>query len=223
MFLRPKKSKTDLVKERIQELSESVADLANDLSVKAAVALAPRVETARGAASSTSTRVREEYAARVRDAAVPAIAAALARAQVQDEQDEQVQEEQPKKHRLRKLLMILGLGGAAAYAAKKFGLGGQSQPSFGQTSPSGSSYAGTMSSTPPARPSAVPDARDAADPLQGGGAAGAGFADSETELGRDVTGEFSEEQDFDTRFTTTPPTEATSEESGTGSQPKPTT
>lgn len=209
MFLRRKQSKTDLVKERIQELTESLADLANDLSGKAAVALAPKVETAREAASSAydqaSTKVRDDYAPKMRDAAAPAVAAALARAQLH--------REPPKKHRLRKLLTILGLGGAAAYAAKKFGFVGQSQSSsFGQTSPSGSSYAGTMSSTPPARPSAVPDARDT-------------FADADTELGRDVTDEFSEDEasegaDFDTRFTTTPPTEATPEESASSSKPK---
>ena len=239
MHLRRRKSKVDLVMERVHEISETLADKATDLSGKAAVALAPKVGTAREAASSAyeqaSVLVRDDVVPKVREAAVPAVAAALARRQAPEPE---------KKHRLRKLLFLLGLGGAAAYAAKRFGLlGGSSDSSFGQTSPSGSSYAGSAYSTAtPVRPSAVPDGRDEADPLQGGDteAAGATFADSDsgsdsdTELGRDLTDKLSEDetsegtqdetsegtQDFDTEFTTTPPTEAAPEEAETGSQTK---
>ena len=251
MHLRRRKSKADLVMERVQEISETLADKATDLSGKAAVALAPKVGTAREAASSAyeqaSVLVRDDVVPKVREAAVPAVAAALARRQAPEPE---------KKHRLRKLLFLLGLGGAVAYAAKRFGLlGGSSDSSFGQTSPSGSSYAGSAYSTAtPVRPSAVPDARDEADPLQGGDteAAGATFADSDsetgadtdtdTELGRDLTDKLSEDetsegtqdetsegtqdetsegtQDFDTEFTTTPPTEAAPEAAETGSETK---
>lgn len=205
MFLR-KKSRTDLVRERIQELTDNLSEMANELSGKAAVALAPKVETALDAASSAygqaSSKVRDDYASKVRDAALPAVAAARGK----------VGREKPKKHRLRNLIILLGLGGAAAYAAKKFGFGGQSpSSSFGQASPSGS-YADTTSTSTPARPTAVPDRRDSTDQLSGdGAAAGPTFADADSELSGDLSGELSEE------FTTTPPTEATPGESA----PKP--
>jgi chorismate mutase len=200
MYLRRRKTTADLVMERVQE----IADKATDLSGKAAVALAPRVGTAREVANAAyeqaSARVREEvvpkmreeYAARVRETAVPAVAAALARRQV---------EEPPKKHRLRKLFVVLGLAGAGAYVAKRFGLLGQSgsESSFGQTSPSGTPYAGDVSTAesamPPVEPNGVPDDRASAGPLQGGGteAAGATFADvdADSELGRDLTDKLS--------------------------------
>jgi len=225
MHLRRRKSTADLLLERVHEITDTVADKATDLTGKAAVALAPKVGTARVAANSAyeqaSTLVREDVAPRVREAAVPAVAAAMARTQLRKEPE--------KKHRLRKLLFVLGLGGVAAYAAKRFGLLGGSSDSFGQTSPSGSSYAGTTSTTPE-RPSAVPDARDGADPLAGGDAeaAGATFADpgsdSDTELGRDLTDKLSEDetsegtQDLGTEFPTAPPTEATPDEQQTGSK-----
>ena len=198
MHLRRKRTTADLVMERVQE----IADKATDLSGKAAVALAPKVETAREAANlaydQASARIREEvvpkmrddYAGRIREAAAPAVAAAAARTSLV--------KELPKKHRLRKLLTVLGLAGAAAYIAKRFGLLGQSGgDSFGQTSPFGSSYAGsaatTEPSTPPVEPDGVPDDRDSADPLLGGGgeAAGATFADADSELGRDLTDKLS--------------------------------
>ena len=201
MHLRRRKTTTDVVMERVQE----IADKATDLSGKAAVVVVPKVVTAREAANiaydQASARIREEvvpkmrdeYAARVREAAAPAVAAALARRRVEVEA-----EPPPEKHRLRTLLMVLGLTGAAAYAAKRFGLLGQSggDSSFGQTSPSGSSYAGdasTSESTPPVEPTGVPDDRASADPLLGGGveSAGATFADADSELGRDLTDKLS--------------------------------
>jgi len=182
--------------------------------------------------------VREEVVPKVREAAAPAVAAALAHRQAS----------KPKKHRLRKLLFIVGLGGAAAYAAKRFGLLGQSgDSSFGETSPSGSSYAGTGSTSTPARPSAVPDAREDGDPLHGGAAeaAGATFADADTELGRDLTDKLSEDEtsegtqdtdaestssedetsgaqdtDADVRSSQDETSEVTPEESATGSKKK---
>lgn len=215
MFLRRKKSTTDLLKERAYELTETLSELATELSGKAAVALGPTVVTAREAASSAydqaSTKMREDVVPKVRGAAAPAVGAALARAQAHREPE--------KKHRFRTLLILLGLGGAAAYAAKKLGFGGgaSQSSSFGQSSPSGSSYAGTTSSTTPTRPTAVPDARDSA----------AAFGDTDAELGHDVTDEFSEESagadpGFSTEFTTTPPTEAMPSDSDSDSGPKPT-
>jgi hypothetical protein len=222
MFLRRKKSTTDLLKERVYELTETLGELATELSGKAAVALGPTVVTAREAASSAydqaSTKMREDVVPKVRGAAAPAVGAALARAQTHREPE--------KKHRLRTLLILLGLGGAAAYAAKKLGFGGgaSQSSSFGQSSPSGSSYAGTTSSTTPTRPTAVPDARDS----------GAAFGDADAELGHDVTDEFSEDRPqegagadpgFSTEFTTTPPTEAmpsdSDSDSDSGSKPTP--
>jgi hypothetical protein len=46
---------------------------------------------------------------------------------------------------------------------------------------------------PPVEPNGVPDDRASADPLQGGGteAAGATFADADSELGRDLTDKLS--------------------------------
>ena len=221
MHLRRRKSKADLVKERVHDITETLSDKATDLSGKAAIALAPRVVTAREAANSAYEQanviVRDEVVPKVREAAVPVVAAALARRQAAE-----LEAEPEKKHRLRKLLFILGLGGAAAYAAKRFGLLGEpSDSSFGQTSPSGSSYAGTTSTTPPARPSAVPDARDDAGPLAGGGAeaAGATFADADSELGRDLTDKLSEDetsegtQDVGTPSATEPTSETTAGES----------
>ncbi len=208
LFLRRKKSKAELVKERVYDLTETLADRAVDLSGKAAVALAPRVETARDAAAAAyeqaSTRVREDIAPRMRDdlaprvrddaarmraAAAPAMAAVLRRPEVV--------EEPQKSHRLRNLLMLVGIGGLVAYAARKFG-SGSSEPwasSGGDTSPSGTTYAGSATETAPARPTAVPDARDAADPLQGGDAAAAGatFAVGEAELDGDLADEFHED------------------------------
>lgn len=251
MFLRRKKSKADLVMERVHDITDTLTDKAVDLSGRAAVALSPKVETAREAASSAyeqaSTKVRTDIvprvrediapkvrddAGKVRDTAAIAATAALARARARSEQ--------PKKHRLRKLMVVLGVAGAAAYAAKKLGLRGQSASSFGQMSPSGSSYAPTTYTPPPSRPTAVPDDRASAEPLQTGdaSAAGATFATADTELGSDLTDELSEDiadsapadakdpaDDFRTDFTTTPPTEANAGTSGQSrssrSKPKP--
>jgi len=213
MFQRRKKSTADLVKERVQEITETLTDKAADLSSKAAVAIVPTVGTAREAASSAyeqaSTRVREdiapkvreEYVAKVRDAAAAGAAAALVRAGVQPPE---------KKHRLRKLLVLLGLGGAAAYAAKRFGLIGQSDTSFGTTSPSGSSYAGPASSGE----ESAEAGQDAGDEpgAEWGDEAGEASADESAgesaedvgESGQDDGGDATD--DVSTEFTTTPPT-----------------
>ncbi len=137
MHLRRKKSKTDLLKEQVSDLTDRAADLTG----RAATTVAPRVESARDAAvgaaghayEAASTRVRDDYAPRVRDqyvprvrdAAAPAVAAALAKAAALTPGVEPPQEK--KGGKLKKLVLLLGLGGAVAFAVKKFS-GGPATP-----------------------------------------------------------------------------------------------
>ncbi len=221
-LLRRRKSKTDLVKERVHDLTDTFTDKAVDLSGRAAVALAPKVVTARDAAAAAyeqaSTRVRDEvvpkvrddYAVRAREVAAPAVSAMLKRKQ----------EEKPKKHRLRKLLAVIGIGGAVAFVAKKFRSGG----ALGASSFGPGNASDAWSSTTPTRPTAVPDAT-ASDPLTADAAAsGASFAEADEITPTDDAGTAGSDDaaaSFSTEFTTTPPTEATAGESDSGSAPKP--
>ena len=223
-LLRRRKSKAELVKERVHDLTDTFTDKAVDLSGRAAVALAPKVVTARDAATAAyeqaSTRVRDDvvpkvrddYAVRAREVAAPAVNAMLKR---------NVIEEKPKKHRLRKVLALIGIGGAVAFVAKKFRSGG----AMGTSSFGPSSASDAWSSTTPTRPTAVPDAT-ASDPLTADAAASdASFAkadDRTTSADVDAAASDDEGPGFSTEFTTTPPTEAAkSAESDSGSAPKP--
>jgi len=71
MFLRHKKTKTDLLKEQVQELTGKAVEM----SGRAATTLAPKVESAveaAGAAYGTATaKVRDEYAPLVLDEYIP--------------------------------------------------------------------------------------------------------------------------------------------------------
>ncbi|MGH3499266.1 MAG: hypothetical protein ACRDP1_17570 [Nocardioidaceae bacterium] len=149
MHLRRKKSKTEVVRDRVSDLADSASDLAS----RTATSMAPHVEDARSTAGSawekagTKLRdeivpkvkddyiplVRDEYAPKLKDAAAPVVASALTRAQrksvaVQDKAqrklDKELGRKPQKKHRLRKLLVLVGLGGAGAFVAKKLASGG---------------------------------------------------------------------------------------------------
>lgn len=139
MHLRRKKSKTDLLKEQVSDLTDKAADLTG----RAATTLAPKVESARDAAvgaaghayETASARVRDDYVPRAREAAAPAVAAALAKAAAIAPQVEPPEEDKGSK--FKKLVLLLGLGGAIAFAVKKLG----SEPAI-----------------PPPRPAPVPRA-----------------------------------------------------------------
>jgi hypothetical protein len=125
MFLRRKKSKTDLLKEQVSELTGKAVEM----SGRAATTLAPKVESA-------SAKVRDEYAplvleeyiprakeaatphvTKAKAAAAPAVAAALAKAAAV-----LPAHEEPAKKKggmFKKLLVFLGLGGVAYAVAKK--------------------------------------------------------------------------------------------------------
>ncbi|MGI8614699.1 MAG: hypothetical protein ACR2KL_12280 [Nocardioidaceae bacterium] len=173
MHLRRKKSKTDLFKEQVQDMAEKAVGLTG----RAAGTLAPKVESAKEVAghaletASTKVRddyvprvrdeyaplvrdkyaplVRDKYAPRVREITAPAVAAALAKTG----RTTVVAVPKPKTHRLRTLLLAVGLGGAVAFAAKKFGGSGQAPAPF-PTRP-----------MPVPRPTAVPDAEPTIAPV----------------------------------------------------------
>lgn len=194
MHLR-RKSKAYLLKQRVHDLTDTLIDKAADLS-DTATTLAPKVTTAREAAASAYEqashrvredvvpRVRDDYAVRAREVAAPAVTAMLSR---------KVIEEKPKKHRLRKLLALIGIGGAVAYVANKFRSGG------GMSFPKPSS-SDSWSTTAAARPTAVRDATASDD--------------------GDTAGSDDAAPSFSTEFTTTPPTEATGGESDSASGSK---
>jgi len=195
MHLR-RKTKAYLLKQRVHDLTDTLIDKAGDLS-ETATTLAPKVTTAREAAASAYEqashrvrddvvpRVRDDYAIRMREVAAPAVAAVLMR--------KQIEEEKPKKHRLRKLLALIGIGGAIAYVANKFRSGG------GMSFPKPSS-SDSWSSMTPTRPTAVQDATASDD--------------------GDTAGSDDAAPSFSTEFTTTPPTEATGGESDSASGSK---
>lgn len=114
-MLRRKKSKADKVK-----------DTATDLQEKAVDTLGPKASDARDAAESAidaaSTRVREDIAPKVRDEVVPAVASALGKTKLADTRlAETSLVDPPKKKRgkLKKLLILAGLGGAVFFVVKK--------------------------------------------------------------------------------------------------------
>lgn len=137
MHLRRKKSTTDLLKEQVSDLTDQAADLTG----RAVTTLAPKVESARDAAvgaagnvyETASTKVRDDYAARVREqyvprareAAAPAVAAAMARANALASK---VEPEEKKSGKFKKLVLLLGLGGAVAFVLKKLGSPPSSPP-----------------------------------------------------------------------------------------------
>ena len=138
MFLqRRKKTKTDLLREQMNELTGKAVVTAG----RAATSLAPKVDLARGAAlvayETASSKVRDEYAplvldvyvpraaaaaaphvTRARAAAAPAMATALAKMAV----FLPALEEPPKKKSsgtMKKLLVVSGVGGVGFAVAKK--------------------------------------------------------------------------------------------------------
>lgn len=118
MFLRRKKTKTDLLKEQVHELTGKAVETAG----RAATALAPTVdlasEAAVGAYESASSKVRDEYAPRAAAAAAPAVASALTKAALL--RPTSVEPPKRKSHgRLKKLLVVTGVGGVGFAVAKR--------------------------------------------------------------------------------------------------------
>ncbi|MGH3359683.1 MAG: hypothetical protein ACRDO7_12850 [Nocardioidaceae bacterium] len=113
-MLRRKKSKADAVKDRAADLQEKAVD-----------ALGPRASDARDAAESAidaaSTRVREDLAPKVRDEVVPAVATALGKTRLADTRLAETSFVDPpkKKSKLKKLVILAGLGGVAFVVVKK--------------------------------------------------------------------------------------------------------
>lgn len=117
MFLRRKKSKTDLLKEQVSELTDKAVEGA----ARAATTLAPKVELARESAREAATLAYEAatpHVTKAKAAAAPAVAAALVKAASVLPSHE---EEPPKKKggKLKKLLALVGLGGIAYGVSKK--------------------------------------------------------------------------------------------------------
>ncbi len=185
MQLRRRNSRSEVLRDRVQDFAGRAAELGD----QTVTALAPRVEEARdialGAYDHARERVRDDYVPLVRDeyvprvrgevsdryrkdvlprakavAASPKVAAALARSPID------LPAPRKKTHKVRNTVLLLGVGGAAAY--------GVSRLVSGSTS-GGSSY------EPPPRPTAVPDPAPAAPPSDEAGvdAAPAGEAGDE--------------------------------------------
>jgi hypothetical protein len=205
MFLRRKKSKTDLLKEQVHELTGKAVVM----SGRAATNLAPKVESAKvaaGAAYDTaSTKVRDDYAPKVRDeyiprareaatphvnkakaAAAPAVAAALTKASAALP----VVHEEPKKKKggkLKKLLLLLGLGGVAFAVAKRLQGQGQAtpaQPSRPTGVPSPAPNPAAPPTPQPARDIDKPASESTAKPLVDEGDANPAGGDDSSDPGR---------------------------------------
>ncbi|MGH3424184.1 MAG: hypothetical protein ACRDO8_05615 [Nocardioidaceae bacterium] len=159
-MLRRKKSKADVVRERATDLWGDASEMAG----KAADTIGPRLEEVRDEltpkVNAAVDRTKDELAPRVnaaidrtREDIVPAVAEALGKTRLADTRladTPLVEPPKKNKHRIRKLLILLGLGGAAAFAYKKF---------FADSAGSGGSYAppAPVPTPPPNRPTAVPD------------------------------------------------------------------
>jgi hypothetical protein len=177
MFLRRKKSKTDLLKEQVSDLTgkavetagraavtlapvvESARESAKEAAGRAAVTLAPVVESARESAKEAAGAAYEAatpHVTKAKAAAAPAVAAALVKAASVLPSAE---EEPPKKKggRLKKLLVLLGLGGVAFAVSKK--LQGSSTP----PAPSRPTPVPDPAPTPAPEPVVTPTAQPAVD------------------------------------------------------------
>jgi hypothetical protein len=203
MFLRRKKSKTDLLKEQVHELTGKAVEI----SGRAATNLAPKVESAKVAAGSAydtaSAKVRDDYAPKVRDeylprareaatphvtkakaAAAPAVAAALTKASAALP----VVHEEPKKKRggkLTKLLLVLGLGGVAFAVAKRLqGQATPAQPSRPTGVPSPAPNPAAPPTPQPARDIDKPATESTAKPLVDEGDANPAGGDDSSDPGR---------------------------------------
>lgn len=113
----------EMVSERVADLREQAAELAGE----AAERLAPLVDEARTKLPEYVEQAREKgstYATTAKAAAVPAVTAATAAttAKARGLAEQAGLVEPPKKtHRLRNLLVLVGLGGLVAFVVKKRG------------------------------------------------------------------------------------------------------
>lgn len=174
-MLRRKKSKADVVRDRATDLWGDASEMAG----KAADSLAPRLEEARDEITPKVNAAID----RTRDEFVPAVAESLGKTRLAETRLAETPfvdaPKKKKKHRLRNLLILAGLAGAAAYAYKWF------------CADSGGTYSAPAPTPPPSRPTAVPgDSEDAAPrhaaPASEGGS-GAGSDNPATEKGSDTT------------------------------------
>lgn len=157
MFLGRKKSRADKVREAVGDFKGKAAEVSKD----AASTLAPKMETARDSAVRGASkgydqasslvrdevvpRVRDDYAPRIREAAAPAVAAVLERTPGVEPPKEK------KRSRLKRLLVLTGLAGAAAFVYSK--VKGSSEPT--------PAPAPAPRPSPP-RPTPVPDTSETA-------------------------------------------------------------
>ncbi|MDN5856655.1 MAG: hypothetical protein L0K86_28230 [Actinomycetia bacterium] len=103
-MLRRKKSKADEVKDKATEIQE-----------KAAETIGPKVSDAREAAGSAFESVRDDIAPAIRDGVASAISTS-------DGKDSEAKADKPKKKRggkLKKLVIITGIGGIVFFVTKK--------------------------------------------------------------------------------------------------------
>lgn len=110
-MLRRKKSKADKVKDKAAELQE-----------KATETLGPKASDAREAAESAFGTVREDIAPKIREEIVSAIGSAEAAVTSSvDEGASKVKKKKEKKRggKLKKLVIVAGLGGVAYFVTKK--------------------------------------------------------------------------------------------------------
>lgn len=203
MFLRRKKSKTDLLKEQVHELTGKAAIA----SGRAATTLAPKVESAREAAGAAydtaSHKVRDEYAPKVRDeyiprareaatphvskakaAAAPAVAAALTKASAALPMVDEP-EQKKKGGKLKKLLLLLGLGGVAFAVVKKMqGSSTPQAPTRPTPVPTPAPNPAAPPTPQPARDIDKPDDAETAKPLVDEGDSNPAGGDDHSDPGR---------------------------------------
>lgn len=162
-MLRRKKSKVEVVREAAADLTDRASDLtgrASELATKAGVVIAPKAAEARSVAGSAyeaaSHKIRDEVAPKVRDEYAPAVAGALGKTRLADTRLAQTKLVEPPKKggKLKKLLVLLGLGGAAFVVSKRLG-GSSSTPV--PTPPPAPHPTGSHATTPSTATDPVPD------------------------------------------------------------------
>src|SRR5699024_3402083 len=163
-MLRRKKSRADIVRDRATDWWED----ATEAAAKAAETVGPRLEEAR---DELAPRVNAAID-RTRDEVLPAVAESLGKTKLAETRLAQTPlvevPKKKKKHRVRNVLIVLGVAGAAAYAYKRFVAAPSSGGTYSPPAP------------PVSRPTPVPDPADSSAPKHAAGESTASSTDQKT-------------------------------------------
>ncbi|MBW9209953.1 hypothetical protein KV100_09800 [Mumia sp. zg.B21] len=180
MLLRKKKSKGEVLTEKVGDLWESASQTVSGKADSLASTVGPKFDDARQAAAPVVAKKVADTQDRARDAAElskrqarrarkraaelaalgAAAAAAKAKSQADADADAEAEAAKPKKkHRIRRFVFVAAVGGAIAFAVKKL-----------TSAPSGGSYTPPPPPPEPIRPNhqtATPPSPSAAQPPEG--------------------------------------------------------